>query len=53
MMFKNKKVAVITLENDDKFKDKVVFDVSGYTSEQFFETGYFIKVENYLLFVNS
>jgi|LakMenEpi03Aug12_release.lakeMendotaPanAssembly.Ray.scaffolds.fasta_scaffold284134_1 hypothetical protein len=29
MIFKNKKVAVITLENDDKIKDKAVFDVSG------------------------
>lgn len=53
LIFKNGVVAVLTLESDSQIKDKLVYNVDGLPSGTLLELGYFIKMDNSLLFVNN
>lgn len=53
IIFKNGVVAVLTLESDSQIKDKLVYNVDGLPAGTLLELGYFIKMDNTLLFVNN
>lgn len=53
-MFKNGKAAVVTLKNDERINNTLLIDVQEMDDENTdMEVGYFIKVQNDLLFINN
>lgn len=53
-MFKNGKAAVVSLKTDERIESTLMIDVTGYDDDVYdMEVGYFIKVSNDLLFVNT
>lgn len=52
-MFKNGKVAIVTLQSENKIDSTTLIDVKNLPQGKILEVGYFIKVGGDILFINN